>query len=451
MEQKLRDRLLNSIENDRLVLFCGAGLSMAAPSRVPSAPALAKFCKEKYEREIGSKLPDNFATDLEAQTEHFAANDQLVQTFIGRLIPRQPFRLDPNAGHFAIADFLSSQVVDFVLSTNVDRLVEVAAEDLGEPQAYVALDGLEANAARQHSPHIKLHGCLQRDEANTVWCKSQLGKDPVRERISQLKTWIRARLLGRDVVFLGFWSDWAYLNTIFESTVTCIENAQVVIVNPSDDAVLEAKARELWAWSGNAGITRHIVRESAADFLAELRKLMWINFLNRVLRQSEAAFVALGGSAEAGRYQIAADTLNTDEAYRLRLDVCGVPHRTIARRKRPDAPMNKLGVVQLGLFAKGAELEGNHFVLNQKRIRVIGGQGQLLGAVKGMYATEPAQFPRVDLMICVGATDDGNLPQSVVRGDASSGTIVRATAGAEWQNEEAASELWRVNQNVVAP
>jgi hypothetical protein len=209
MDQELRDRLLDAIENDRLVLFCGAGLSMAAPSRVPSAVALAAYCKDKYEREIGAKLPDNLATDLEAQAEHFAANDQLVQTFIRRLIPRGPFRLDPNPGHFAIADFLSSEVVDFVLSTNVDRLVEVAAEDLGEPQAYVALDGLEANLARAHGAHIKLHGCLHRDEANTIWCKSQLDKEPVRERLTQLQTWIQARLRGRDVVFLGFWSDWA--------------------------------------------------------------------------------------------------------------------------------------------------------------------------------------------------------------------------------------------------
>jgi NAD-dependent SIR2 family protein deacetylase len=451
MDQELRDRLLDSIENNRLVLFCGAGLSMAPPSRVPSAVTLARFCKEKYEREIGTKLPDNLAADLEAQAEHFAANDQLVQTFIRRLIPREPFRLDPNAGHFAIADFLSSQVVDFVLSTNVDRLVEVAAEDLGEPQAYVALDGTEANLARAHGPHIKLHGCLHRDEAHTIWCKSQLAKEPVQETITQLRAWIQARLRGRDVVFLGFWSDWAYLNSVFESSVPSIENALIVIVNPSNDADLETKAKNLWDWSARAGITRRIVRESAADFLAELRKLMWINFLNRVLRQSEAAFVQLGGSAQAGRYEIASAALNTDEAYRLRLDACGVPYRKMARQKRPDAYMNKLGVVQLGLLAKGAQLEGNQFVLNQKRIRVLNGQGQLLGAVKGRYAEEPAQFPRVDLMICVGATDDGNMPQSVVRGDAAAGTIIRATAGAEWQNEEAAGELWRINQNVAAP
>jgi hypothetical protein len=281
--------------------------------------------------------------------------------------------------------------------------------------------------------------------------QEQLDKEPVRQRLSELQTWIGARLQGRDVVFLGFWSDWAYLNAVFESSVTSLENALVVIVNPSSDANLEAKAKGLWDWSARPGITRRIVRESASVFLAELRKLMWINFENRLLRQSETTFVQLGGSAQDGAYEIAPDALNTDEAYRLRLDACGIPYRKAARQKRPDVHMNKLGVVHLGLLAKGAQLEGNHFVLNELRIRVLNGQGQLLGAVKGAYADEPAQFPRVDLMICVGAMDDGNMPQSVVRGDSAAGTTVRATAGAKWQNEEDVSDLWRINQNVVAP
>lgn len=448
MDADLRERLLNSIENNRLVLFCGAGLSI--PSGVPSAVALAKQCKEKYERELGVQLPAALGNDLEALTEHFAANDQLVQTFIGRLVPRAPFRTAPNPGHFAIADFLASSVVDFVLSTNVDRLIEIAAEELGEPQAFVALDALGANTPRSHNPHIKLHGCLQRDEANTIWCRSQLDQEPIRTRISELQTWVKGRLQGRDVIFLGFWSDWAYLNEVFQSSVTSIENALVLIVNPSDDAELESKAKTLWDWTSGTGITRRIVRASAADFLNELRKLMWINFLNRTLRQSEPAFVQLGGSATAGKYVIPEDALTSDDAYRLRLDSCGVPYRSIARAKRPEVYMKKVGIVQLGLIANGATLSGNRFSLNDKLIRVVNGQGQLLGDMKGCYADEPAQYPGADLVLCVGATDE-NMPQSIVRGDPPVGTIVRATAGATWVTEDAVGDLWRVNQSVTAP
>jgi hypothetical protein len=142
--------------------------------------------------------------------------------------------------------------------------------------------------------------------------------------------------------------------------------------------------------------------------------------------------------------------MGNEEAYRLKLDVCGVPYKSVARQKRPDVSMTKLGVVQLGLLANGAALEGNHFLLHQKRIRVVNGQGQLLGTVKGRYLNEPPQLPQADLMICVGATDDGNMPQTVVRGDATAATIVRATSVAQWETEDAVTDLWRANHNVAA-
>jgi hypothetical protein len=54
---------------------------MAEPSRVPSAPQLARYCDQKYQLEIGTTLPADAATDLEAQAEYFVGRDQLVQTF----------------------------------------------------------------------------------------------------------------------------------------------------------------------------------------------------------------------------------------------------------------------------------------------------------------------------------------------------------------------------------
>ncbi len=341
-------------------------------------------------------------------------------------------------------------MLDFVLSTNVDRLTEVAAEQLGEPQAYVAVDAAEANIPRAHSGHIKLHGCLHRDEANTLWCRTQLSSEPIKTRVAELQAWVSTHLKARDVVFLGFWSDWAYLNDIFQSALTPTENALVLIVNPSDDCELEEKARGLWTWSCQPGITRRIVRQSAADFLTELRKLMWTNFLNRVLRQSERAFVELGGSPGAAKYSIAPGALSADEAYRLKLDVCGVPYAQVSRQKRPDEHMQRLGIIHLELLSLGARLEGNSFVLSDKRIRVVNGEGQLLSHVKGRYAGEPAQFSPADLTICTGAIDD-NMPESVVRGDSPLATIVRTSGGATWRTEASASSLWRRDRNAATP
>ena len=87
----LRERLRNSIEDDRLVLFCGAGLSMERPSQVPSVAELARICSETYALDYSTVLPDDVATDLEKMAEYFLAKTLLVPTFVNRLIPRGPF------------------------------------------------------------------------------------------------------------------------------------------------------------------------------------------------------------------------------------------------------------------------------------------------------------------------------------------------------------------------
>jgi hypothetical protein len=48
MDPELITRLLTSIEMDRLVVVCGAGLSLSLPSKVPNAFDLAQQCATKY-------------------------------------------------------------------------------------------------------------------------------------------------------------------------------------------------------------------------------------------------------------------------------------------------------------------------------------------------------------------------------------------------------------------
>jgi len=43
-----RTRLLGSIEGNRLVLLCGAGLSIPAPSGLMSAVQVSRACYDKY-------------------------------------------------------------------------------------------------------------------------------------------------------------------------------------------------------------------------------------------------------------------------------------------------------------------------------------------------------------------------------------------------------------------
>jgi hypothetical protein len=357
------------------------------------------------------------------------------------LIPRAPFLRDPNAGHYATADFLATGVIDFAVSTNVDTLIEVAAEELGEAQAFVAINAGEANITRPHRPHIKLHGCLRLNAHETVWCKSQLRKAPIQSRLRELDTWLRSHLVGRDVVFLGFWSDWAYLNQIFETSIDAIEGGFVVIVNPSDEATLAEKAPRLWERSGSGSSQRFLVRQSAAEFLAELRGLIWAHFMNRLLRQGLGTYNALAGT-HVGHVPLP-DSISVEEVYRLKQDACGSPAGSLSRAKRPDASMNMVGAVHCGLRHNGAEIDGSAYRLNGQRIRVLNAQGHLLTQFRGEFEHEPEPFWPVDVVVCVGAKDDGGVPLNIARANKANRTIVRPLSSGEWMTEDQAAKLWR--------
>ncbi|MGC2660676.1 MAG: hypothetical protein WA324_22195, partial [Bryobacteraceae bacterium] len=144
MDADLKERLLNSIEADRLVVLSGAGLSMSPPSNLPSAKELAIHCANQYRIQTGNVFPADEGENLEKLAEYYAARGELYSTFISRLIPRRRFLQHPNAGHFAIADFMASGVVECVVSTNVDFLIEDAAKSLGEPYYPADIDGDEA-------------------------------------------------------------------------------------------------------------------------------------------------------------------------------------------------------------------------------------------------------------------------------------------------------------------
>jgi hypothetical protein len=71
IEPKLAQQLLGSIESDRLVVFAGAGLSMASPSNVPSAAKIAKDTAAKYQLITQSDVPLGGAENLEVLADFF--------------------------------------------------------------------------------------------------------------------------------------------------------------------------------------------------------------------------------------------------------------------------------------------------------------------------------------------------------------------------------------------
>jgi len=183
---------------------------MGLPSTVPSAGVLTEQIIAEYNLRGLPPIPSTATVNLETLSEYlFAGGHQTL--FVRNLIHWRPFKRDPNAGHQAIADFLTSSAVRFAVTTNFDELVEVAATDLGEDAFNYAVDSDTANINHGHNTYLKIHGCV-RDPDHTLWCHSQLnGPAPVsaanqkvRNRITSSSGWLQANLPEKDIMFVGF-------------------------------------------------------------------------------------------------------------------------------------------------------------------------------------------------------------------------------------------------------
>jgi hypothetical protein len=193
---------LTSLLNDRLVLLAGAGLSMAAPSSLPSAAALAETAKQKYESIYGHGVP--IPPVIDDQAEFFLQRHELATVYFRTLIDPHAFAGQPNSGHAAVADLLLVRALQAAVTTNVDTLIETAGQ-YQYGQVGVGLDGHDLAALPPGvAPLLKIHGCRSRDLSNMVWARGQLTTEPVATRIARSAQWLSVHLLNRDLLILGF-------------------------------------------------------------------------------------------------------------------------------------------------------------------------------------------------------------------------------------------------------
>ena len=221
---------------------------------------------------------------------------------------------------------------------------------LGEDDFAAALDLASANSFRTHRPLVKIHGCV-RDKMYTLWCPRQLAAPPatrideeIQRRLESCQTWLSANLVGKDIVFVGFWSDWAYLTPILAHALDTVRASFVVLVDPGDRTFLSTKAPELWDWANKAATFRH-VKQSGDQFLEELRFGFGANFMRRTLLQSLPGFSAANpGVPNPG---VDFPGASNDDLYSLRRDTVGVSGARIARMSAPDPSTEGVGLTCL--------------------------------------------------------------------------------------------------------
>lgn len=430
---------LESLLNERLAVLAGAGLSMAPPSSLPSAAAIAASAKQKYDATYGGTR-DPLPSNIEDQAEFFFGRGELATVFFRRLIDGNVFAAPPNSGHFAIADLLLVQAIKTAITTNVDVMIETAGQLLyGEIAA--GLDrGEMVKLADDSSPLLKIHGCRRKDPDNMVWAPGQLTMPPVSDRIASSSHWLVNRLLNRDLLIIGYSTDWDYLNQVLETVLGTVRPSRILVVDPASSATFAEKAPQLFALGERANGTFEHVRVSGAQFLDALRQEFSKSYIRRVLEGGAEAFRDIAGHDPSPETKEPPD-LDNEVLWRIRRDLEGCSPNDPSVMRSPPAE-STLGLTILQLRAKGASADGTYWKLDEDRIRVLRAPNQLLHKVQAGHARETAPAIAPDIIIAVGA-EAVSLPSNIVR-EGSAATIARGTAS-RWLTRSQATQKLELN------
>jgi hypothetical protein len=415
--------LLGSIEARNLVLLCGAGLSIPDPSNLMSAVAVARKVYDEYAPTL--VLPARLREDMDGLAGHFLRSGQFEPLFINRLVPWDDLTGEPNDGHAAVGDFLLSGAARAALSANFDLMIEQWSSRR-KVQLRGALDGVQATAyADATSPLLKFHGCMQMDRERTLWTQGQLDLPEIERRVDSCKAWMQMNLPGRDLLVVGFWTDWGYFNDVLAGILGGANTSSITVVDPQPAADLMAKAPALWAMLSCSPKFVHIPA-SGNEVLPEIRKAyskVWARKLYRLgapLYEEEKGIAPPAGGFDP-------PDLNVDAFYDLRRDSEGVATNRAARRRAPDASSAQTGFAHLLLGAVADGRHGSWYMKAGQTIRIVHGAGEGLTTMEERF-TEPPSVPKADIVICAGAIEQG-VPGSIVGKGLPAG-IVRPKGGA---------------------
>jgi hypothetical protein len=417
---------LDALLADRLALLAGAGLSIAPPSSLPSAAKIAKAAKEKYDGTYGaSRAP--LPTLVGDQAQFFFERDELATVYFRTLIDQHAFASPPNPGHFAVADFLLIRAFQTAITTNVDALIEAAGQDLfgqvgvGVEVAKVAV--LPPTVV----PLLKIHGCRVIDEANMIWAQGQLSREPVSSRIADNAQWLNVRLLDKDLLVVGYWSDWDYLNAVLSLTLGAIRPSRVIIVDPCSHDQFASKAPELFAIGERASADFVHLIASGSDFLDRLRREFSKTFIRQVLYLGANAYQHATQAVPQATW-LEPQECDAQTYWRIRRDLEGCArNKPSLMRDPPPEPL--LGASLIEIQALGGIADGQYWLVRGVRVRIVRAANQLLHEAQAAFAGDTPPSTAPDMTIAVGA-EFLALPYNIARIGTNT-TIVRSEPG-QW-------------------
>jgi hypothetical protein len=247
---------------------------------------------------------------------------------------------------------------------------------------------------------------------------------------------LKVRLLDRDLIIVGYATDWDYLNDALAAVLGAARPARVIVVNPDDGVAFERKAPVLYQLGQRASTSFAHVRSTASAFLAALRLAFSKSFVRRILY----------AGADEYRHQTGVDphfdwteppNVDNDTFWKMRRDLEGrLPTEPAQAHNPPDEPL--IGLTLLQLQARGAIPDGSYWLLDGHRIRVLRGLNTPLHRVQMAFEREVAPIIAPDIVVVVGAEAHA-LPANIARGETRS-TIARGTAS-RWMTRLEAVEI----------
>ena len=431
LDTDLTRRLLGAIETNDLIFLCGAGLSRAFPSDLPSAVAVSRMCFDRWQPI--ERLEGSLRDDLDALASFFYARRDFENVFL-KIVPWNELVGLPNPGHAAIADLLIVRGAHSAMSSNFDGLIETWAE-AHKVELQGSLDGHEAANQTATNPLLKFHGCMRRAKSRTLWTRLQLSEASVKHRVESCSQWMNLHLPGKHLVVVGFWTDWGYLNEVIGDAFSVTNAAAVTVIDPKNDAELQLSAPNLWARLQASSTAFNHVQASAAEALDELR--------TSYSRQWARKFYSFGKELMSlthlpVRVEEPFDSLTGDALYDVRRDAEGVSYARAATLKHPPQTASQASYFWAQLLNAGAAVNGAWLDLRGTSIRVLNGAGRELGAMWEAHV-EPPTIDEPDVCVCAGAIDLG-VPGRVVSSGFGKSSVRPAPGGkARWLTLEQAS------------
>lgn len=182
--------LVEAIKNDKIVIFCGAGISMSAPTKLPSFNELSERIAELTNQE---KRNDESDEQYLGRVENLGHD---VHTEVCSILTGT--EIQPNANHEILVDFFKKDIR--IVTTNYDIMLESALEKKGRKTKIYSYPALPYGD--KFSGIIHLHGDVN-CPLNIVLTDSDFGKSYM--YYANVTTFLRSLFESEyTVLFIGY-------------------------------------------------------------------------------------------------------------------------------------------------------------------------------------------------------------------------------------------------------